>query len=186
MTKYEEYTAKVEAMPEKTEAQQARKAKAKQYLANVNNDSGAYGRITELLNTYDNSNKKGVSAPDKNDGLLHIVIDGRVRCFHTEEKTNGGRIENLLDGSNRDKFIRYTLDICNSGTSHKRRVVPTKVFLTSKFLEMLETYGKIKNTNGTNPERAIEPTSKTWYNALLNYPIDWDKNRIYTLDEFDI
>ena len=50
---------------------------------------------------------------------------------------------------------------------------------------MLEKIGAIKNTNGTNPERAIQCSSKKLYTLVSNYEIDYIPTKTYNLDFFD-
>ena len=76
-----------------------------------------------------------------------------------------------------------SLDICNSTTKGKRRVLKPMVFSLEGFLEILETAGAIKCTNGKNPEQAVQPSSLKMFHLMEQYGVPFDINRKYTADE---
>lgn len=185
MTKYEEYTEKVNAMPERTEAQKARKTKALELLERVDRFSGAYGCIEELLSTPSRSQKRDVGKQGENDNYVRVLRNGKVTTYIGENKTNGGRIEDLITGKNKSKYVLYAMDVCNAGTSHKRRKIDRVVFSTARFLELLEECNAIKSTNGSHPERAIQVTSKAFYNALLTEGIPHNPEKVYNYEDLN-
>ena len=59
-------------------------------------------------------------------------------------------------------------------------IIPTNIFLTA-----LETLGAIKNTNGKNPETAIQVSSKKWYEWLEQWPVEFHTDWDYTEEDFE-
>lgn len=169
----------IEAMPTATTAQKARKANALRHFANIANDSGAVGRIREILDKSTYSTAYNFARQGKADCFVWI---GKKR-YNAERKTNGGRIGSLY-GKKAPSFVVYSMDIDNAGTAHQRRVIEPIVMRTSLFLAILEENGAIKNTNGTNPDLAIQATSKKLFLALQEYTLTYDPNRRYTADDF--
>jgi hypothetical protein len=55
---------------------------------------------------------------------------------------------------------------------------------TEKFLAILEECNATKSTNGTNPEVAIQVTSKKLFIALSEYTLTYDPNHRYTETDF--
>ena len=150
------------------------------YLLNEK-DSGRFGRIEELLSARSKSRKNRVAEQGKVDN--YIKVDGKY--IPVESKTNGGRIESLVNGKNAPAFVVYTLDIemkHKNGTERRfaKKVIPTKLFV-----DFLLNNGLTKSTNGNNPETAIQCSSKKLFIALLNYPIDFIENYDYTAEDFD-
>lgn len=181
-----EFTAKIDAMQEKTATQKARKAQAKIFLATATagNDS-ALGRLEELLTAKANSKKTTSASQNRADDHFKMEIDGKIKYIPFERKTNGGRVEDLINGKNKAKFIVYSMDICNASTSNKRRVIEPVIMKTADFLFLLADCGALKNTNGTNPQIAIQASSKKLYNRLLDYPLTYDPEETYTEEDFE-
>lgn len=164
-----------------TKAAKTRAEKMLAYLANADKDDGAFGRIKELSSHSTKSRKSRVSAQGKNDTSIKMLINGKIRYIGIEVKTNGGRIENLYH-ANAPKYIAYSIDIDNSLA---RRHTTTKLFPTEIFLEILESVNAIKNTNGRNPERAVQAVSKKLYDIVSEWAIPYDPNATYTPEDFD-
>jgi hypothetical protein len=179
MTKYEEYTAKVDEMPTATKAQRARKEKALELLASVDRFSGAYGCIDELLSASKASRKTAIGKQGETDFYIRVNKDGKISNQKAERKTNGGRIGDLLNGTSKAKYIVYSMDICNAGTSHKRRVTEPKLFSVERFLELLDECNATKSTNGNHPETAIQATSKSLYLAMLEQGETFEPGLVY-------
>ena len=171
--------ATVAEMPQNTATEKARVANILRHLANAENDSGAYGRICEILAKSKNSTATNYAKQGKTD--CFVWVDGKR--YGAECKTNGGRIGSLY-GKKAPKFIVYSMDICNAGTSNLRRVVEPIVMRTEKFLAILAECNATKSTNGTNPETAIQVTSKKLYLALTEYTLTYDPNRRYSATDF--
>ena len=157
------------------------------YIANAENDCGAWGRVFELecANTY--SRKTRVSKQGETDTYIRF----EKGYYKAECKTNGGRIESLY-AKNAPKFVIYRMDFMQKHKAGKTakawdevRTVDAVVVPTSVFLNALERFNAIKSTNGRNPERAIQVSSKKFYEWLCDYPITYIKNYHYTADDFD-
>lgn len=169
----------IQAMPEKTATEKARKANAMRHFANLAHDDGAAGRIREILNKSQHSTATNFARQGKSD--CFVWVDGKR--YNAECKTNGGRVQALYS-SKAPKFVVYSMDIDNAGTAHQRRVVEPKVLRTSVFLAILEECGALKSTNGTNPEIAIQATSKKLFIAMSKYELTYDANRRYNAEDF--
>ena len=167
-------------MPESTKIERARKDNAFRHFDNIDNDNGAVGRIREILAKSAHSKQTNFAKQGKAD--CFVWLDGNR--YNAEYKTNGGRI-GALYGAKAPRFVVYEMDVCNSGTSNRRRVVEPIVMRTEMFLEILAECGAIKSTNGTNPEPAIQVTSKTLYVRLSEYTLHYDPNRRYTAEDFE-
>lgn len=171
---------RVNAMPEKTELQRLRKANAQRHLLNIANDSGACGRVEDILSKSVRSTIVNFSKQGQAD--CFVWVDGKR--YKAERKTNGGRIGALL-GKNAPKYVVYSMDVCNSGTSNQRRYVEPKVMRTDLFLAILEDCNAIKSTNGKNAEPAIQVTSKMLYLIMQEYAVTYDPATRYTADQFE-
>ena len=167
-------------MPEHTKAEKARKDNALRHFDNIDHDNGAVGRIREILAKSAYSKATNFAKQGKAD--CFVWMDGKR--YNAEYKTNGGRI-GALYGAKAPKFVVYEMDVCNSGTSNQRRVVEPVVMRTELFLELLAECNAIKSTNGTNPEPAIQVTSKTLYIRLSEYTLHYNPNHRYTAEDFE-
>lgn len=170
----------IHAMPERNATEKARKANAFRHLANAGKDDGAYGRIDEILSLSVRSIRTNFAKQGKAD--CFVYVDGKR--YNAERKTNGGRIGSLY-GKKAPKFVVYSMDICNAGTNNARRVIEPIVMRTEKFLAILEECHATKNTNGKNPEIAIQASSKVLFMALSEYSLAYDASIRYTADDFE-
>lgn len=170
---------KIMAMPNGTKYEKARKENALRHFNNADNDSGAFGRIKEILSKSKHSRQINFAKQGRGD--CFVYVDGKR--YTAECKTNGGRIGHLYE-KNAPKYVVYSMDVCNAGTSHLRRQISQIVIRTDKFLAILEECGAIKNTNGKQPEPAIQVTSKALFIALDSYPLKYDSSRKYTESDF--
>lgn len=168
------YADKIFGMEISSSYDKMRQDLALKYLANAQNDCGAFGRIDELLSRTHGSRKVTVAKQGQAD--ISVWVDGKR--YNAERKTNGGRISGI-----KSRYVVYSLDICNSTTKNKRRVLEPMVFSLEGFLEILETAGAIKCTNGKNPEQAVQPSSLKMFRLMEQYGVPFDINRKYTADE---
>jgi hypothetical protein len=152
----------IQTMPTATSYQKARKTRALWYYDRLDINSGAAGCIRELANgKSDYSKQIAVAKKGKPDCFVYI---GSSR-YKAEYKTNGGRIGSLFE-KNAPQFVVYEMDICNAGTSNKRRQISPVVLRTETFIAILEECNAIKSTNGSHPEPAIQSTSLKLFEAL--------------------
>ena len=153
-------------------------------------DCGARGRIFENRNARPKSNKKDVSGAGKNDN--HIKYNNKY--VPAESKTNGGRVDSLLDGSNKSKFIIYEMDIVIKHKAGKRtpewterRYVESIIVPTNLFLDCLTELNAIKPMyhGGEYDGIGIQVSSKKLYQRLLQWPVKYDRTRDYTSADFE-
>ncbi len=158
-----------------------KKATILSYYERVTENAGAYGCIMEIMQG--GKRKKAVAKQNQND--MYFYYNGkRVKA---ECKTSGGRIGSLLDGSNKSKFIVYSLNVCNANTSGKERNIDPVIMPVQMFLDLLVECNAVKaiNRNGEFEEWGIQCSSKELYLRLLDYPIMFTPESHYTDDDFD-
>lgn len=149
---------------------------------------GTAGRIFELECASVHSRKTHVSKQGQAD--IYIKYERGTRP--AECKTNGGRIGSLY-AKNAPAFVIYRLDWVQHRKPTKKKpngfcvsvYVEPKIIPTSLFLAKLAEFGAIKSTNGTNPEPAIQVSSKKWHEWLASYPVNYDSARCYTANDFE-
>lgn len=173
-----------------TKYEKMRMLEIERHTKNINYDNGAKGRIFEIECASKNSKKTRVSKQGETDIYIHIGT--KNSNIKAECKTNGGRIESLINGTNKAKFVIYRMDytIKHKATKAKperieKRYISPVVIPTEIFINALVRFNAIKNTNGKNPELAIQVSSKKFYEWLLDWPIPFDSETIYTYDDFD-
>lgn len=166
-----------------------RQAKAEEYLANVN-DNGREGRAFELRVTLDGSAKVRVSAQGRVDVHIRLLNEqGKVTYAPAEAKTNGGRVEELLNGS-KVQFVIYAMQNVAvpqgkkakaEGKPVEYRNIPAVVIPKELFLAKLKEFNAIKviNRNGEQDGYGIQVTSKKWYEWLKEYPVIWEQGYTY-------
>lgn len=171
-----------------TKEAKIRQSEIIRHLGNAGHDDGAHGRAFELECASAYSRKTHVGLNGEADVYVKVG-KGTVKA---ECKTNGGRIESLLNGSNKAKYVIYRLDLTIEHKAGKTKPAWTEhrhinpvIIPTELFLEALEHFGAIKNTNGNNPERAIQVSSKKWYEWLLDYPMTYKPELRYSEDDFE-
>lgn len=170
-----------------TKYEKLRKENMARYRENIGHDSGAYGRIFELECASANSRKTHVGLNGEAD--LYVKFErGTVKA---ECKTNGGRIEALYSAK-APKFVIYRLDLTIKHKAGKHtseheevRSIAPVIIPTALFLSKLEEFGAVKSTNGTNPERAIQVSSKKWFGWLSAYPVEYHSDWTYTAEDFE-
>lgn len=176
-----------------TKADKARLDKAwTMYVTNYRGD-GCMGCVAEMLTATANSKKSTISNAGKADCFIRYrSANGSVVPVSVERKTNGGRIQTIeTDFSKAEtmggKYIVYSMDVCNSTTGNKRRHVPAVVIPKALFLEKLIEFNAIKRINhgGVCDGLAIQVSNKALYVWLSEWPIVYDRNAVYTDDDFD-
>lgn len=199
----ENYFEKVSAMREMSRNSKARKKAAEnlrneriEELQKINHrvkptpgiDSGAGGKINELEETREGSEKYRVSKAGQVDN--YCSIDGKAQAV--EFKENSARIGSILRAlaSGKDGFVVYHYAVCNSNTKNELWELPKKIFTYSAFVALLESVGAIRinqghaNKNFVDCEPAIQASTKKFYNAVKNSPaLVYDKNKKYTSEE---
>lgn len=150
-------------------------------LESATRNSAAYGYIMEIM--LGGSRKKYVSPEGKPD--MYFYYNGKR--IQAECKTSGGRIGSLLYGDNKSKFIVYSMDVCNTGTSGKLRHIDPVIMPVKMFLNLLIDCNAVKaiNKNGVFDDWGIQVTSKELYLRLLDYPIRFTPESHYTEADFE-
>ena len=162
--------------------EQIRQENIKKILARPKDD-GKKGKAFELENARKGSKKVYVAKAGEADGSAKFRINGKIKYVKTEFKTNGGRVEDIAKA----EFCVYRLDICNSSTSNKRRYVESVIIPSKVFLDFLYTNNLVKaiNKHGKLDGYGIQASSKKLYLALLEWCIPYDKDTIYTYEDFE-
>lgn len=146
-------------------------------LSNTANP-GSKGRAFELSCARAGSRKTCVSKQGRTDVSVKVLVDGKARYIPAECKTNGGRVNDLLDGSNKSAFVIYRLDFtqkhkaCKSAPAREEvRHVPPVIIPTALFVTMLIECNAIKAVNhgGVQDGIAIQPSNKRMYERLTAY-----------------
>ena len=153
---------------------------------------GVMGCVAELLAATTNSKKTTISNPGKADCYIKLRTEsGHVIPVAVERKTNGGRIQTIeTELSKAEKmvgrFVVYSMDICNTTTSGLRRRVPAVVIPRKLFIEKLVEFGAIKEMRhgGHVDGYGIQVSKKAWYEWLSDWPIVYDRNAVYSDEDF--
>ena len=160
-----------------TKYEERRIEKACSLLLNVN-DSGRFGKAFELECVRALSRKTTVSKQGQIDVSVKVVVNGKARYMPAECKTNGGRVNDLLDGSNKSRFVIYKLDFTQKHKATKKaeaweeiRSTPALLIPTALFTAMLIDCNAIKEVrhNGEVDGIAIQPSSKRMFERLIAY-----------------
>ena len=168
-------------------------------LSNTINQ-GAKGRAFELSCVRSGSRKVSVSKQGQVDVSVKFIVDGKAKYFPAECKTNGGRVDDLLNGSNKSKFVIYKLDFVQKHKASKKaeaweevRSVPAVIVPTDLFVNMLIDCNAIKAVShgGVQDGIAIQPSSKKMYERLTAYIenygeiVKFDNVKVFEMWMFD-
>ena len=178
----------------KAQAMEAkRKANAQRYLSNAN-DCGRFGRAFELSCARPLSNKTTVAKQGTTDVSVKFKTATGYKYEPCECKTNGGRIDDLLDGTNKSRYVVYCMDTTQKHKATKsreewvevRRVEPV-IIQTHLFLAVLKRFNAIKEVRhgGVVDGLAIQVSSKKLYEWLRDYPVQFDREAVYEEWEFE-
>lgn len=163
-------------------------------------DDGRKGRAFELSCARVQSRKTCVSKQGKADVSVKMEIEGKIRYIPAECKTNGGRIDDLLNGKNKSRFVIYRLQFVQKHKASKSapeweelREIPAVIVPTDLFLQMLIDCNAVKEIrhNGEVDGVGIQPSSKRMFERLTAY-IDnygecvlFDRERTYADFDFE-
>ena len=159
---------------------------------------GCLGCCAEMLTATTNSSKTTISNAGRVDCFIkYKSASGYVVPVSCERKTNGGRVETVENEFSKaehieGKYVVYSLDVCNSSTSGKRRYVPAVVIPRLQFLEKLIEFKAIKKVYKYTEEGeryldgyGIQSSSKQLYAWLSDWPIVYDRNAVYSDEDFE-
>lgn len=151
-------------------------------------DNGAYGKSLELTLTRDKSLKTRVSKEMNSDNYFSYNNGEKIVAKPVEVKTNGGRIGKIYDRYKKghNGYIIYQLNVCNSTTKNQLRYTEPLIMTYETFINALEKCGAIRTLkkNGVS-ELAVQPSNKAWYEFLLDYPVLYDVNEVYSDIDFE-
>lgn len=138
---------------------------------NVNNPGGR-GNAFELSCVRPMSLKYTVSEQNEVDVHIKMIVNGKVKYVPAECKTNGGRVDELLNGTTKAKYVIYRLQYTQKlKNTEEYREIPPVVIPVDLFLKLLSDVNAIKaiNKKGTLDGHGIQVSSKKLYLRLLNY-----------------
>lgn len=168
---FEEHVAK------KVEEKRAEKAEyyGKQDFRNDDSQNGANG-IRFEFECHSSRDKRDKIGKNKNDDIS-VYIDlgnGYCRKERAECKTNGGRIDHIIEAVEKGKefMVIYELALMNSTTGGKYVYIPAVYCPASKFIEILTDCKAIKTVNkkGEFDGYAIQPSKRNFWKALEQLP----------------
>lgn len=163
-----------------------------EYLENSHSDDGAKGKIFELLCTHDKSLKKGIAKENEKDSYIPWYNGQKVVYRPIEVKTNGGRVNHVLKAG-LDTLIVYMLDMTNSNTLYKRRVVEPLLFTVEEFSYILNHMSLIREIekNGKIDGYGIQASIKPFYEYLLKVAREcpsriFKVNHVHNLEDLQV
>lgn len=154
---------------------------------------GCMGCVAEILSATTGSKKETVSNAGRTDcHFMFRTESGAIVPVTAERKTNGGRLKTLESEFSRaeeinGRFVVYSMDVCNAGTSYLRRHVDAVVIPRKLFIEKLNELGAIKaiNKKGKLDGFGIQVSNKPFFEWLSDWPVVYDRNAVYSADDFD-
>ena len=176
-----------------------RQEKIAEILSNER-DSGRYGKVDELLSCRPNSRKVDVAKQDKTDNYFRVTDNGKTRNVGFENKINGGRVEKILNGTQKEKFVVYSLQFTQKykatkkcGPRTEERIIPKVIIPTDLFRNLLLELGcyKEQRHNGKVDGIGIQPSSKQLYERLTAYienygdSVLFSRTKVYESWEFE-
>lgn len=138
---------------------------------NLNNPGGR-GIAFELMCAREKSRKCKVAEQNEVDVYIKMEVNGKIAYVPAECKTNGGRVDELLNGTTKAKFVIYRLEYTQKlKNSADVRIVPPVVIPVDLFLNALHQINAIKaiNKKGLLDGYGIQVSSKKLYLKLLDY-----------------
>ena len=174
-----------------TKYEEIRQEEIVRILANTA-DPGRFGKVKELLRARKLSKKTAVSKQGKVDNYVAIRYDEKVRYIGAESKTNGGRVENILNGTQKEKFVIYSIEFTQKYKATKsappreeKREIPDIIIPTALFRSLLlelKCYKDIAH-NGIIDGIGIQPSSKKLYERLTAYIDSYGESVLFDPDK---
>ena len=171
--------------------EEIRKEEIARILANVS-DPGRKGRAKELSRARKLSRKTTVSEQGKTDNHVAVRYGEKVRYVGAESKTNGGRVENILNGKQKEKFVIYSLEFTQkykatktSPAREELRIVPDIIIPTALFRSLLLELKCYKNIahGGKVDGIGIQVSSKKLYERLSAYIENYGESVLFNPDK---
>ena len=171
-----------------------RQSEIKRHESNTKN-CGSYGNIFELNCARINSRKTKVAEQNQIDVYVKFKAEsGKSYYVPCECKTNGGRVDELLNDS-KAKYVIYDLHFVQKHKASKKHeaydeyrdlekpvIIPKDLFLAK-----LKEFNAIKkiNRHGEFDGYGIQVSSKKWFEWLTDYPVIFDNESTYEAWEFE-
>lgn len=174
-----------------TKYEKIRNEEVAKILANIA-DPGRGGRAKELLRARKLSRKTTVSKQGKTDNYVAIRYGEKIRYIGAESKTNGGRVENILNGTQKEKFVIYSLEFTQKYKATKtapareeKREIPDIIIPTALFRSLLLELKCYKNMShdGKIDGIGIQPSSKKLYERLTAYIENYGESVLFNPDK---
>lgn len=155
-------------------------------------DPGRFGKVKELMRARRLSRKTTVSKQGKVDNYVAIRCDEKIRYIGAESKTNGGRVENILNGTQKEKFVIYSLEFIQKHKATKtapeweeKREIPDIIIPMVLFRSLLLELKCYKNIahGGVVDGIGIQPSSKKFYNRLVAYIDNYGESVLFDPDK---
>lgn len=172
-----------------------KRQKAIAFHENNLKDCGGRGKAFELECAREKSHKTRVSEQNEIDVFVKVANDeGKIHYIPAECKTNGGRLDEILNGTTKAKLIIYRLDFTQKlKNSVDVRTVPPIIAPVDIFVAMLREVNAIKaiNRNGQLDGYGIQVSSKRMYLRLLDYidnygeAVLFDNEKTYEMWDFE-
>lgn len=141
-------------------------------------DDGRKGRAFEMSCCRPLSKKTAVSKQGEVDVYVCVLRNGKKVYDSAECKVNGGRVDSLMNGTNKSRFVIYKLDFVQKHKASKSapawdeiRSIPAVIVPADLFVEMLidtNAYKEIRH-NGEVDGIGIQPSSKRMFERLNAY-----------------
>ena len=163
-------------------------------------DDGRFGRAFEVSCARPLSHKSGVSAQNRVDVSIKMNVNGEIRYVPAECKTNGGRADDLLNGTNKSRYVIYRLSYTQKFKATKKapareelRTVDPVIIPTELFLSTLRECNALKTIahGGVVDGIGIQVSSKKLYERLTAYvtnygdSVKFDRTKTYEDWELD-
>lgn len=136
------------------------------------NDDGRNGKAFELMCAREKSRKTKVAEQNEIDISIKMEVNGKIRYIPAECKTNGGRVDEMLNGKSKAKFVIYRLDFKQKlKNSVDERKIPPVIVPVDLFVNMLRECNAIKaiNRHGEFDGYGIQCSSKKMFLRLAEY-----------------
>ena len=159
-------------------------------LANTS-DPGRFGKAKELQRARKLSRKTAVAKQGKTDNYIAIRYNEKVQYIGAESKTNGGRVENILNGTQKERFVIYSLEFTQKYRATKtapareeKRVIPDIIIPTALFRSLLLELKCYKDMahGGKVDGIGIQPSSKKLYERLTAYIDNYGESVLFDPD----
>lgn len=161
-------------------------------------DDGRFGRAFELQCSRQKSRKTTVAKQGKNDNAVKFAANNKrgYKYIPVECKINGGRVETLIDGSNKSKYVVYKLDFTKryptkNGKVEKRITAPAIIVPTEVFVQALLFFGATHKVGHKNDDGvliydgiSIQKNNNLWIEWVQNWPVKFDNERVYKEEDF--